>query len=374
MSLKKILCHDKPISILQKAYAADKIPHAYIFAGPEGVGKFNAAKQWAKLLLCQNPVIEKNSGQSFADSCNCCQSCQLLESDSHPDFALIYKELRQFTKDGKDKTTPVDLPIDVIREFLIEKVSARPTLSKRKVFIVREAEKLNPNSQNALLKVLEEPPDYCSVILLCTRTEKLLPTTKSRCQTIRFSPLDESIIFDELIKTDLDKKHARYFARLAQGSLGQAQQLAQLELADAAIFETKKDIINNLAQLKYQNSLDLAGKLLDQGKTIAAAWTDLDKNTSKKDINRKAIKIIIRIIISALHDAMKLDLTEKDQTVNSDQRQQIKKLASRFSTESLAEKITQCYQSMRSVDSAVNEKLIFEQLLLNLSNYDRMNS
>ncbi len=176
MSFKEIFCQDKAIDILQRAFASGKWAHAYIFAGPEGVGKFKTACEWAKLLLCEKPTVEND----FSDSCGSCRACQLFEAESHPDFNHIYKELREFTKDGKGKPPPVDLPIDVIREFLIAKVSTRPTLSQRKVFVVSEAERLNNASQNCLLKVLEEPPEYCFIILLCTRLEKLLPTTKSR--------------------------------------------------------------------------------------------------------------------------------------------------------------------------------------------------
>src|SRR4030042_324004 len=134
MSLKEIFCQDKAISILQRGFAADKMPHAYIFAGAEGVGKFKTAREGAKLLLCKNPVTE----DGFADSCGVCQSCLSFEAGSHPDFNHIYKELLEFTKDNKDKKTPVDLAIDVIREFLIDKVSTRPTLSHRKVYVVTE--------------------------------------------------------------------------------------------------------------------------------------------------------------------------------------------------------------------------------------------
>ena len=198
MSLKEIFCQDKAISILQRALAAGKTAHAYIFAGTEGVGKFKTASEWAKLLLCKNPVTEKTKETEFADSCGSCESCRVFEAGSHPDFNNVYKELREFTENGKNKAPPVDLPIDVIREFLIDKVSARPTLSERKVFVVSEAERLNKHSQNALLKVLEEPPEYCCIILLCTRLEKLLPTTKSRCQIIRFVPVAEDRIIEKL--------------------------------------------------------------------------------------------------------------------------------------------------------------------------------
>jgi DNA polymerase-3 subunit delta' len=111
----------------------------------------------------------------------------------------------EFTEDGKDKKTPVAFPIDVVREFVIDKVSNRPTLSRQRVFILSEGEKLSKESQNALLKVLEEPPEYCTIILLCTRLEKLLPTTKSRCRTVRFGPVAEDRIVEKLRQMGLSE-------------------------------------------------------------------------------------------------------------------------------------------------------------------------
>jgi DNA polymerase III gamma/tau subunit len=279
--------------------------------------------------------------------------------------------LIQFTKEGKGRKTPVDLPIDVIREFLVDKVSAKPTMSRRKVFIVSEAERLNASSQNAMLKVLEEPPEYCSIILLCTRMERLLPTTKSRCQTIRFLPIDEERIIDKLKEMGIDGKKAKYFARLAQGSLGQACQWAQLELAGAKLYQIKKELLSSLSGFGYADALKLAEWLLDESKEIAAIWTNLDKTTSKTDINRRAARSLVQIIVSALHDTIKLSLAEA-KIANFDQKEQIEKLAGRFGPEQSAEKISDCYKTLRWIESAVNEKLIFEQLLLNLAVSDKI--
>jgi DNA polymerase-3 subunit delta' len=361
MSLKEIFCQDKAISVLQRGFAADKMPHAYIFAGTEGVGKFKTAREWAKLLLCKNLVMENG----FVDSCSWCQSCRMFEADSHPDFNLIYKELLEFTKDNKDKKTPLDLAIDVVREFLIDKVSTRPTLSQRRVFVVSEAERLNASSQNAMLKVLEEPPKYCTIVLLCTRMERLLPTTKSRCRIIRFSHIDQERIIDKLKAMGIDREKAQYFARLAQGSLGQGCQWAQLELADANLYQIKKELLISLSTCELADCLDVAEWLLDESKKIADAWADLDKATSKTDINRRAQKTLIQIIISALNDAMKLNIAGPQSFINSDQKEQIKIIATRFSAEQLAEKIADAYKTMRWIEANVNEKLIFEQLLLN---------
>lgn len=374
MSLRQVFCQDKAIGTLQRAFATGKMPHAYIFAGAEGIGKFKTGREWAKLLLCKSPApsasLRASIENDFADSCGLCQSCRVFEAGSHPDFHHIYKELVEFTKEPKGRKTPVDLPIDVIREFLIEKVFTKPAFSQRKVFVVSEAEKLNASSQNALLKVLEEPPQYCCIILLCTRMEKLLPTTKSRCQTVRFGPIDEDRIIQKLREIHLEQEQAQYFARLSQGSLGTACQWAQLELAGANLYRIKTELLRGLARLELADALELAEQFLDDSKKIAAVWSELDPATSKTDINRRAQKTLVEIIISALHDAMKLNVTPAAPAFNFDQEGQINKLAGRFGPEQAAQKIADCYTSLRWIESAVNEKLVFEQLLLNMVSPD----
>jgi DNA polymerase-3 subunit delta' len=378
--LKEIFCQDKAISILQRAFAADKVPHAYIFAGLDGIGKFKTARQWAKLLLCKSPDIENN----FADSCGRCQSCLLFEASSHPDFNLVYKELLEFTKKGKVKDPPIDFPIDVIREFVVEKVSVKPMLSQRKVFIITEAEKMDIEPQNALLKTLEEPPDFCSIILICTSPEKLLPTTRSRCQTIRFSPVSEDRIIKKLEQMGTSEKPAKYFARFSQGSIGFACHLAQIELAEPdpadakkgplpKLYETKKEIIDSIASLKYADSLELASQFLEKSREIAKLWGRINDATSTKDITRRSHKVILQIIISALTDVMKFGIVNSQDLINFDQHDKIENLAARLAPEQAAEKIADIYKSMQWVDASVNDRLIFEQLLLNLAVSDIIN-
>ena len=367
MSLRDVFCQDRAIGILQRGLAAGRSAHAYIFAGPEGVGKHKTAREWARLLLCKNPKMEQSGSPPFADSCGSCESCSLLDADSHPDYAHIYKELLEFTVDGKGRKPPVDLPIDVIREFLIQQVSMRPSLSARKVFVVSEAEKLNISSQNALLKVLEEPPQYCTIILLCTRLERLLPTTKSRCQTIRFGPVEEGRIVSHLTGMGLGREQAVFFARLAQGSLGLACQWARLEMAGVGLFNVKKNMIASLTRLELIDALDAAEQMLNSAKQIASGWADLDKATSKSDLNRRAQKTVVQILVSALHDAMMLPLAGDRHLINADQARQIAELAGRFDPEQASQGISVGYEMLRWIEASVNEKLIFERLLLRLT-------
>lgn len=367
MSLKDVFCQDRAMGVLQRALAADRAAHAYIFAGLDGVGKYKTAREWAKVLLCHDPVTETRDSQPFADSCGSCDSCLLFEGDSHPDYAHIYKELITFTKDGKGRTAPVDLPIDVVREFLLDKVTIRPTHSQRRVFVVSEAEKLNASSQNALLKVLEEPPHYCTIILLCTRLEQLLPTTRSRCQIVRFGPVDEERIVAMLTATGLEARQAQFFARLSRGSAGLACQWARLEREGVGLFETARSVVSSLAGLALPETLDLAERLLGDAKRISSGWTGLDKTVSKTDIGRRAQKTLLQIVISVFHDAMMLNVDPGHPLVHFDQQKEIARLAGRIDPEQAARGVDEGYEALRWIDANVNERLIFERLLLRLA-------
>jgi DNA polymerase III subunit delta' len=362
MSFNEIFCQDKAIDTLQRAFVADRAAHAYIFAGPDGVGKFKTAGQWGRLLLCSRPVIADN----HAEACGLCESCRLFETGSHPDFIHIYKELLEFTKDGKDKAPPVEMPIDVIREFLIAKAAIKPGVSQKKVFVVSEAEKLNDNSQNALLKVLEEPPVFCSIILLCTRLDALLPTIRSRCQIVRFGFVSREKIAQKLQSLGLDDERCGYFARMASGSIGSACQWAALEQAEANLYKTKQEIVQSLAEYTLADVPDLAEELANKGKKIADVWSSLDVNKSKSDLARKAGQTLIMIVISALSDVMKLGCRPMNEAINADQGKYIEKLASRLAPEVCMEKVEDCYQKLHWVESNVNERLIWEHLLLSL--------
>ena len=205
--------------------------------------------------------------------------------------------------------------------------------------------------------------------MLCTRPEKLLATIRSRCQVLRFGSIEEERILERVKQAGVNGEKAKYFARLAQGSLGQACQWAQLESRDAEIYQTKKEIVSSLAGYEYGESLDLAERFLNESRRIAEVWAEFDKISGKTEMNRRAAKIIIRIIISALQDAMKLEFASEE-IINADQREQIKKLAGRFGREEAAERIADCYRTASWIEANVNEKLVFEQLLLNMAAFD----
>lgn len=369
MSLKDIFCQDKAIDSLQRAYAAGRMAHAYLFSGDDGVGKFSTARAWAKMLLCENQQTVHND-PAFMDSCGLCHSCQLFESGGHPDFRPIYKELVQFTKKGKGKKTPVDMPIDVIREFLIDKVANRPTQGQFVVYVMDEAEKVNAASQNALLKILEEPPRYCVIILLCSRLDKMLPTTLSRCQLIRFGQVAEDRIIERLTTEGIAPAAAIFWARFSQGSLGRALAWAQLEIKDTDAYTLKTELVEKISSVELADAVDTAEWMGKTAKKIATAWMSSSDNVSTTDITRRAQKGLIRMVACLFSDVMRSCSDDSTSWVNQDQQGCILALAQKIDAETAASNVELCYRMHYWVDSSVNEKLIFEQLLLNLTNSD----
>lgn len=365
-NLSNIFCQDRAINSLQRAYNAGRMAHAYLFVGTDGVGKFTTASQWAKMLLCSDKQVKTDGDTAFNDSCGKCENCKVFDGGSHPDFKEVYKELRQYTKDGKGKTTPLDMPIDVIREFVIEKVAAKPSMSDNVVFVIRQAERVNNASQNALLKVLEEPPKHCVIILLCSRLEKMLATTQSRCQTIRFGPIDDGRITEKLVEMGVPEAQALYWARFSEGSLGQAIEWAGLELKEGSCYQIKSELVTRLAKHTLGDSIEIAEWMLNSAKSISDAWEKAAGQTSKADIKRRALKGVIRMIIAVFQDVMRVNVEPNDQSiVNLDQRPQINYLAERLTSEQAADRIAKAYENIGWIDASVNEKLILEELLLN---------
>jgi DNA polymerase-3 subunit delta' len=194
------------------------IPHALLFDGPEGVGKFKTAVWWASRIKCD--LQGDGASASSAGSCHCA-SCRQVAVGSHPDVLVVAPEAA-----GKM------IKIEPIREALIPTLSLRPVRPGPRIAIVREAESLNVHAQNAMLKVLEEPPGNAVIILVTGSRSALLPTIRSRCQTIRFGPLEPEALETILTARGFTPEHARSAGATARGSVGRALECDEETLAD----------------------------------------------------------------------------------------------------------------------------------------------
>ena len=165
---EKIIGNEKNKTILKKALELNKTSHSYLFWGTEGIGKKKIALEFAKKLLCLTPNEE-----------NCrCKACIEFDSNNNPDFMMIEPQ------DGKVK-------IDQIREMQ-RKVAEKPIVSDNKVYIIDDSDTMTSEAQNCLLKTLEEPPEYVTIILICSNEDNMLSTIKSRCTRIHFENLEIS--------------------------------------------------------------------------------------------------------------------------------------------------------------------------------------
>lgn len=370
LTLGQIICQDTAIGRMQGAFAADKMAHAYIFSGPDGVGRATTAKAWGKMLLCQNRITKKKPDGVFNDSCGNCPSCLLFDGEGHPDFVSIYKELREYTREGKGKKPPVDMPIDVIREFLIERLASRPQMGDYVVYVVHEAEKLNNAGQNALLKTLEEPPGFCVIILLCTKADNLLPTIHSRCQTIVFGPVEKTHIVSNLKERGVMQAAAAFWAGFCDGSLGHAINWATLDCGGKTVYDIKKEVIQRLGDFRLTDTIEFAEWLAQAAKMVSTALGKVSGDVSTTDMNRRGQKLIVQMILLALSDAMRVAFGLQDGLVNSDQLAEIGTIAAKIGSERLSDLVLRANQKIQWIDSSVNEKLIFEGLLLNVAGLD----
>jgi DNA polymerase III delta' subunit len=230
MRLADVRHQQRAISILRRALRSGRGHHAYLFEGPEGVGKELTARALAARLLCHSTKLAAD-----ADACGQCASCRMLAADAHPDFHLIHRGLHKRHPDRAIRATRgLFLVTDLIRHFLIAPAARSASQGHGRVFVIRDAERMNEDAQNCLLKTLEEPPGQTRLILLTGSPARLLPTIRSRCQRIPFDLLPEDFVADELVRrTGLPGSAARTLAALSGGRLGAALRWKAIGLLDA---------------------------------------------------------------------------------------------------------------------------------------------
>jgi len=208
-SFSEIVGHEQIKEHMQAAIRDKKPFHAYLFQGEEGVGKEALARTFAAGLQCQSESADK--------PCKECVSCRQMESGNQPDVIWVTRE-------------KASLGVDEIREQLCNTMDIKPFSSPYKIYLVPEAEKMTEAAQNALLKTIEEPPEYGIVILMTSNISALLPTIQSRCLTMEFRPLSTAVV-ESYVKEhcQVPDYQARASAAFAQGNLGKAMRYAKSE-------------------------------------------------------------------------------------------------------------------------------------------------
>ncbi len=223
MAFQNLVGNEKIKNLLKNSIQTNNILHSYLFVGVEGIGKSLFAKEFAHMILC-SAKQEK--------PCKLCKSCLEFQGESHPDFLQIDPE------DGKT------IKIEQIR-YLQEKIAEKPVTSEKKVYIISECDKMTREAANGLLKTLEEPPSYATLILLTTNESKLLATIKSRCTKIAFQTLTDEEIKEYLKSKSQEIQMTDNMIRQCQGSIGRAIKIEE----EQEIYSQIENIINNLKKV-----------------------------------------------------------------------------------------------------------------------------
>lgn len=230
-----ILGHEQIITHLQNAIEEDKVSHAYIFNGPEASGKMMLAEAFAMALQCEGegkrPCLE-------------CRSCRQAADHNQPDIIYVSHE------------KPNTIGVDDIRTQINNDIDIKPYSSRYKVYIVDEAQKMNQQAQNALLKTIEEPPAYAIILLLTTNADSFLQTILSRCITLNLKAVKEDKIKEYLMKHyQIPDYQADICAAFSQGNVGKAIQLASSE----EFGELKASVLQLMKRLEDIDLYEMTG-------------------------------------------------------------------------------------------------------------------
>lgn len=206
--------------------------HAYLIHGEKGTGKKMLAGLFAKTLQCE---------AGSTDPCGTCRSCIQCDSGNQPDIIWVTHE------------KPTVISVDDIREQVNNDIIIKPYSSRYKIYIIPEAELMNPQAQNALLKTIEEPPEYAIIMLLTNNLDKMLPTILSRCITLNLKPVGELDMMEYLSRMGIPQAKAKFCVGFAFGNLGKAVRLATSEEYN----EIKHDCVQILKDINRMEIYDL---------------------------------------------------------------------------------------------------------------------
>ena len=327
MSFKDIYGHEKQIKVLQTAISRDRIAHAYLFYGAEGVGKKTVAEVFANALNCK-------IGQDSLDACDVCPSCLKIDHGNHPDVITIRAQ-GQFIR------------IQEIRE-LQEQMKFSPFEGGKRIFIIGDADKMNIASANAILKTLEEPSASNILILITSRPHQLPATVLSRCQQVRFNPLRRETIVSFLVsKLSLDSKSAQLIALSSGGSIGKAR-----DMNDESYLTIRATVLDIIARIKTKDPLKILSALNDFGQ-------------ERKDITER-----LGILMTGYRDALVYKETgDRDNLINQDHIDIIKSVAESGSGRDILNCIRAVDRAFHTINQNANKQLTLEVMMFTLGRH-----
>lgn len=245
MDFNNIIGNENAKQILKRAVQTNNILHSYLFVGTEGIGKKLIAREFSKMILCE--------GQN--KPCENCKSCISFKNANNIDFS----ELDVLSGENKIK-------IEQIRQMQ-QDIMEKPVQSSRKVYIINNSEKMTTSAQNCLLKTLEEPPKYATIILISSNESELLSTIKSRCVKVNFEKISDEQIEKYLKENEIVQNISKNIISMCEGSIARANKIKEKK----EIYEKTDKIINDLEKedlIDNLNNLEEFNKMKDEIKEV----------------------------------------------------------------------------------------------------------
>lgn len=324
---KDVVGHKNIIQYIGNAVTADAVSHAYIFNGERGSGKKLLASLFAMSLQCQNRDED-------GDACGKCQSCKQAINGNQPDIIKVTHE------------KPATISVDDIREQVNNDIVIKPYSSRYKIYIIPEADMMSVQAQNALLKTIEEPPEYAVLFLLTENAETLLPTIRSRCVMMRLRNIKDKLVKKYLMEQmGIPDYKADICVAFAQGNIGKAIELATSEHFN----EIKEEAVHLL-----QNIDDIQVEEL-----IAAV--------KKCSAYKMEINDYLDVISIWYRDVLIFKATKNvDRVVFSDQLKHIRDRVNKSSYEGIENILEGLEKAKARLKANVNFELTMELLLLTI--------
>jgi DNA polymerase III subunit delta' len=317
--------HEWAVDMLKKHIGNGTTRHAYLFAGPPGLGRRTLALRFAQALNCQTPL-------DAGIPCGHCRTCKQIEAMQHADLTVIEAE----TEGGT-------LKVDQIRETR-RTLTFKPYQSNYRVAIFLRFQEANDNAANALLKTLEEAPSYAVLILTADNPEQLLPTIVSRCEVLRLRPLRVEDVSRELELRGFETGRAKLIAHISGGRFGYARQLIESD----ALLEKREERLNDMQSLIVASRVE--------------KFAYADKLARDKETMRQAILIWL----SYWRDVMLRTAQAKTPLINVDRNVEIEDLAGRLDLSVARGVVSGLENALEKMDRNVNSRLLAEVLLLDL--------
>lgn len=345
-SFASIIDQKRPVRILTTFLKKQTIPHALLFTGIEGVGKKSAATAFAMACNCIGQAPKKDGsiqrdGLNLIEQpittqpCRVCRSCRKILSGNHPDVLHI------------GPSGPF-IRIAQIRA-LCDTLAMKPYAAKLRVVIIENSQTMNPSAGNALLKMLEEPPDNTILILMAPQKADLLPTIVSRCQSIRFAPVTSKTIATMLIEEDgVDPEDATVIAAMASGSRSRA-----LEMARSGWIQRRNWLI---AASGFNRPESLPAR---PPRMLLAFGEQLARNKDRLGVAMETMITWLRDLIVCKYDPEKV--------INADLIDILQAGSSNITTRSLISKIETIQAAQTDIKSNSNLRLTLEAMMLRLA-------